>query len=45
MLRAVSGGSGAFGGYSGEQKEEMLGFNASGGVNLRMTCILKRVAH
>jgi hypothetical protein len=45
VLRAVTGGTGAFRGYIGEQKQELLGFNASGGVNLRVTFTLKRVAH
>lgn len=42
-LRAITGGTGAFRGYVGEQKQEMLGFNATGGVNLRVTFTLKRV--
>jgi hypothetical protein len=45
LLRAVVGGTGTFRGYVGEQKQEMLGFNASGGVNLRVTFTLRRVAH
>jgi hypothetical protein len=45
VMRAVSGGTGLFRGYIGEQKQEFLGFNASGGVNLRVTFTLRRVAH
>jgi hypothetical protein len=45
VVRAVSGGTGLFRGYVGEQKQEFLGFNASGGVNLRVTFTLRRVAH
>lgn len=45
VMRAVSGGTGSFRGYVGEQKQEFLGFNASGGVNLRVTFTLRRVAH
>jgi hypothetical protein len=44
VLRAVVGGTGLFRGYVGEQKQELLGFNASGGVNLRVTFTLRRVA-
>jgi hypothetical protein len=42
MLRAVTGGTGRFRGYVGEQKQELLGFNATGGVNLRITFILRK---
>ena len=42
VVRPVSGGTGGFRGYIGEQRQTMLGFNASGGVNLRVTFILKR---
>jgi hypothetical protein len=42
VLRAVTGGTGRFSGYVGEQRQELLGFNATGGVNLRVTFILKR---
>jgi hypothetical protein len=40
--RVVSGGTGAFKDYVGIQKQEFLGFNASGGVNLRVTFVLRR---
>jgi hypothetical protein len=42
VVRPVSGGTGPFKDYIGEQKQELLGFNASGGVNLRVTFILKK---
>ena len=45
VVRTVTGGTGPFRGYIGEQKQQFLGFNASGGVNLRVTVTLKRVAH
>jgi hypothetical protein len=40
--RVVSGGTGVFKDYVGIQKQEFLGFNASGGVNLRVTFVLRR---
>jgi hypothetical protein len=43
-VRSVTGGTGFFRGYVGEQRQEFLGFNASGGVNLRVTFILKKAA-
>ena len=42
LLRAITGATGPFRGYIGEQKQTMLGFNATGGVNLRVTFILKK---
>ena len=42
--RVVSGGTGKFKNYIGIQKQELLGFNKSGGVNLRVTFVLRRVA-
>jgi hypothetical protein len=42
IVRAATGGTGPFKGYIGEQRQELLGFNASGGVNLRVTFILKK---
>jgi hypothetical protein len=45
LLRAVTGGTGMFRGYVGEQRQEMLGFNATGGVNLRVTFILKKATN
>jgi hypothetical protein len=44
-VRTVTGGTGRFRGYVGEQRQQFLGFNASGGVNLRVTFILKKAAH
>jgi hypothetical protein len=43
VVRPVTGGTGLFKGYVGEQKQQMLGFNATGGVNLRVTFILRKV--
>ena len=45
VSRPISGGTGIFKGYIGEQRQELLGFNATGGVNLRVTFILKKVAN
>ncbi len=42
IMRAATGGTGYFKGYVGEQRQELLGFNASGGVNLRVTFTLQR---
>lgn len=42
IVRAVTGGTGLFRGYVGEQRQEFLGFNANGGVNLRVTFVLRR---
>lgn len=42
IVRTVTGGTGRFRGYVGEQRQEFLGFNASGGVNLRVTFVLRR---
>jgi hypothetical protein len=42
-VRAATGGTGPYRGYVGEQRQELIGFNASGGVNLRVTFILKKV--
>ncbi|MBM4385893.1 MAG: hypothetical protein FJ091_21300 [Deltaproteobacteria bacterium] len=41
ILRAVIGGTGVFRGVVGEQRQELLGFNATGGVNLRVTFTLR----
>lgn len=43
VTRIVTGGAGNFAGYVGEQRQEFLGFNQTGGVNLRVTFILRRV--
>lgn len=42
-VRPVTGGTGPFAGYVGEQRQELIGFNASGGVNLRVTFILRKI--
>jgi hypothetical protein len=42
ILRAVTGGTGDFRGYVGEQRQKFLGFNSTGGVNLRVTFILRK---
>lgn len=41
-VRPVTGGTGAFAGYLGEQKQQFLGFNKTGGVNLRVTIALRK---
>jgi hypothetical protein len=43
VVRPITGGTGPFKGYIGEQRQRMLGFNATGGVNLRVTFVLRRV--
>lgn len=42
QLRTVTGGTGDYQGYVGEQQQEFLGFNIVGGVNLRITFTLTR---
>ncbi len=43
VVRAVTGGTGKFGNLSGVQEQEFLGgFNSTGGVNLRVTFVLRR---
>jgi hypothetical protein len=42
--RIVTGGAGNFAGFVGEQKQTFLGFNSTGGVNLRVTFILRPVS-
>jgi len=44
VTRIVTGGAGNFAGYVGEQRQTFLGFNPTGGVNLRVTFILRKVA-
>lgn len=44
VVRVVTGGTGKYSGYVGEQRQEFLGFNSTGGVNLRVTFILKKAA-
>jgi hypothetical protein len=42
VVRVVTGGTGKYSGLVGEQRQEFLGFNSTGGVNLRVTFILKK---
>jgi len=41
-VRPVIGGTGQYAGYTGEQRQEFLGFNKTGGVNLRVTIKLRK---
>lgn len=41
VTRIVTGGTGNFAGWVGEQRQTFLGFNATGGVNMRVTFILR----
>lgn len=43
-VRPVTGGTGAFAGYIGDQKQQFLGFNKTGGVNLRVTFTLRKAS-
>ncbi len=43
VKRPVTGGTGPFKGYVGEQRQQFLGFNPTFGVNLRVTFTLRRV--
>lgn len=45
VTRIATGGAGNFAGWTGEQKQTFLGFNSTGGVNLRVTFILRPPAH
>ncbi len=38
--RIVTGGTGNYAGWTGEQQQTFLGFNSRGGVNLRVTFTL-----
>ena len=44
VTRIITGGAGNFTGFVGEQQQTFLGFNRTGGVNLRVTFILRQVA-
>jgi hypothetical protein len=44
VTRIVTGGAGNYTGFVGEQRQTFLGFNSTGGVNLRVTFILRPVA-
>jgi hypothetical protein len=41
VTRIVTGGAGNYAGWAGEQRQTFLGFNPTGGVNLRVTFILR----
>jgi hypothetical protein len=43
VTRIVTGGAGNYTGFVGEQRQTFLGFNPTGGVNLRVTFTLKKV--
>ena len=45
LIRSVTGGTGTFRGYVGEQHQQFLGFNSRNGVNLRVTFVLRRAAN
>jgi hypothetical protein len=42
VTRIVTGGAGNLAGMVGEQRQTFLGFNATGGVNLRVTFVLRK---
>jgi hypothetical protein len=44
VVRAIAGGTGVFREFVGEQRQEFLGFNATGGVNLRVTFVPRKKA-
>ena len=44
-VRPVVGGTGQYAGYTGEQRQEFLGFNKTGGVNLRVTIKLRKTTN
>lgn len=44
-VRPVIGGTGPYAGYTGEQRQEFLGFNKTGGVNLRVTITLRKTTN
>jgi hypothetical protein len=43
VTRIVTGGAGNYAGFIGEQRQTFLGFNPTGGVNLRVTFTLRQV--
>jgi hypothetical protein len=45
VTRVVTGGAGNYAGFVGEQRQTFLGFNATGGVNVRVTFILRPVTN
>ena len=44
-VRPVIGGTGPYAGYTGEQRQQFLGFNKTGGVNLRVTIRLVKTSN
>ncbi len=45
VVRTVAGATGGFKGYLGEQRQRFLGFNATGGVNIRVTFVLRKATN
>jgi hypothetical protein len=45
ITRIVTGGAGNYTGFVGEQRQTFLGFNPTGGVNLRITFILRPITN
>ena len=43
LMRVVTGGGGNYTGFIGEQRTTFLGFNTTGGVNLRVTFVLHKI--
>jgi len=43
LTRVVTGGGGNYTGFVGEQRTTFLGFNPTGGVNLRVTFVLRKI--
>jgi hypothetical protein len=43
VTRIVTGGAGNYAGFVGEQRQTLLGFNPTGGVNMRVTFILRHI--
>ena len=43
LTRIVTGGGGNYTGFVGEQRTTFLGFNPTGGVNLRVTFVLRKI--
>ena len=43
ITRVITGGAGNYTGFVGEQHTTFLGFNTTGGVNLRVTFVLRKI--
>jgi hypothetical protein len=43
VARVVSGGTGNYAGWIGEQRQTFIGFNPTGGANMRVTFVLRKV--